>query len=69
MEVGPGVRAAAVHRHFKALVKETSAKESWEIAPQTVKGEIAKFPAQVAAAKYLRPHSRHLTASFRLLTG
>ncbi len=50
MGEGPGVRAAAIHRHYKALVKETDAEESWEIAPQSVKAQIAKLPAQATAA-------------------
>ena len=48
MREGPGVRAAAIHRHYKALVKETDAKESWEITPQNVKTKIAKMPEQAA---------------------
>ncbi len=51
MGEGPGVRAAVTHRHYKALVKEADAEEFWQTTPQTVKGEIAKFPAQVAAAQ------------------
>jgi len=39
-----------IHRHYKALVKETEAKEFWEITPATVKSKIAKLPDQAAAA-------------------
>jgi site-specific recombinase XerD len=39
-----------IHRHYKALVKETEAKEFWEITPQNVKSPIANLPDQAAAA-------------------
>jgi integrase len=39
-----------IHRHYKALVKETEAKEFWEISPTNVKSKIANYPGQAAAA-------------------
>jgi hypothetical protein len=38
-----------IHHHYKGLVKEADATEFWTITPETVKSEVAKFPAKAAA--------------------